>query len=174
MRIRKNLKMSVLIRLILTILCFTTFVTTQGCQSSSKITLNFESLSFEGSGYPDKLPRIEAITNIDSPLPSWYIKNPSWLGTVDFTKCFIVVGYIGHQSAGDSGILITDIWQRGKTVYVRAQFVYIPRINHPAEGSPSHVVMIYKEKMKIFGEITFILLDDYGNERASTISGITK
>ena len=87
--------------------------------------------------------------------------------THDFNEYFALTAIYGRRGMADSGIVVTDIWQKQNVVYVRAQFLR-DTIGMVAamENTPSDTVWVSKRNMLQFGELTFIIMDDYLKERA--------
>jgi len=90
------------------------------------------------------------------------------LDVVDFSKDFILFAFMGYQGVTGPTIEITKIWQINNTIYVEAYFDKGGPTYQPASSSPVNIVKVSKENMTQFGEITFILIDQYGEERART------
>jgi len=112
----------------------------------------------------------------DSPLPpvieEIFTDYQTKLKTVDYSRDFILFAFMGFQSLTGPTIEVTQIWQIDNTIYIEALFDQGGPTYAPGWSSPSHIVKVSKDNMTQFGEITFILLDQDGEERARTICEI--
>lgn len=86
---------------------------------------------------------------------------------VDFSKYFVLLLFHGETWPGE-GIEIKGIWQDKESIYVLAQF-QPPQATTtvvPIQVNPYHIVKVSRESLIQFGEISFKLLDQLGQERA--------
>ena len=98
-----------------------------------------------------------------------HYKNEEILDTVDFSRYFVILAFMGFQSVTGPTIEIQQIWQVENIIYVEALFDKAGPTYQPAWSSPYDVIKVSKEDMIQFGEITFVLLDQDGEERARTV-----
>ena len=119
-------------------------------------------------------PYIVVITHTQSTLPDrWeYFTSDRYrekfinIEDVDFSKYFILVMSMGFQGVTGPKITVESIWQVGDTIYTQADFDLGGPTYQPLYSEPARSVMVSKENMTQFGEITFILLDQEWEERA--------
>jgi hypothetical protein len=96
------------------------------------------------------------------------------LNTVDYSKDFILFAFMGFQSLTGPTITVTRIWQIDNTIYIETYFDKGGPTYEPGWSSPRHVVKISKDNMIQFGKINFVLLDQFGEERANAIFDVSK
>lgn len=94
------------------------------------------------------------------------------LADIDFSQCFILFAFMGFQSSTGPKIMVTQIWQIDNNIYVEALFDQGGPTQQPSWSSPADIVKVSKDNMTQYGEITFILLDQEGEERARTVGEI--
>lgn len=125
---------------------------------------------------PGTPPYIFVITHTQSPLPDrweYYTVDPQReklinIEDVDFSKYFMLVVSMGFQSVTGPKITVESIWQVGDVIYTQANFDMDGPTYQPTFSEPARSVRVSTENMTQFGEITFILLDQEGEERART------
>ena len=87
---------------------------------------------------------------------------------IDFTHYFVLFVFQGHQNARGPKKGVTHIWQTDNNIYVQANFHFqqdptvIPGFSYPRQ-----VIKVRKDNLLQFGDISLILLDQNGNQRAS-------
>ena len=96
------------------------------------------------------------------------------LEDVDFSQYFILFTFMDFQSSTGPKIKVKQIWQIDNIVYVEAFFDPGGPTQQPSWSSPVDIVKVSKDNMTKFGEITFILLDQSGEERARAIYKISQ
>jgi hypothetical protein len=96
------------------------------------------------------------------------------LKTVDYSRDFILFAFMGFQSLTGPTIEVTQIWQIDNIIYIEAFFDKGGPTYAPGWSSPRHIVKVSKDNMSRFGEITFILLDQEGEERARAVYNISQ
>jgi hypothetical protein len=128
--------------------------------------------------------KIYVMTSSDSPLP--YPINDFWeyydnkipreeiLDTIDFSRYFILLAFMGSQPVTGPNIEVKQIWQTDNIIYVEAYFDPAGPAFMDSLSSPYDVVKVSKDNMPQFGEITFILLDQNGEERARAVYDISQ
>jgi hypothetical protein len=140
-------------------------------QLSAFTQLEFRPDSLYSSDYQGKSPSIYVITDNTSIIPEWFGSSlQRRIERVDLTPALVIVALRGVTDYKDNWIIITDVWQKARTIYVRAQIVSMPdNINTPKyQSSRCHAVFIKKDEITGQGKFTFVLLDDYGNLIATT------
>lgn len=70
--------------------------------------------------------------------------------------------------------MVEKIRQVRDTIYILANFDMDGPTYLPTVSSPAYFVKVHKEKMTQFGQLTFILLDQTGSEKARTIVNIPR
>ena len=93
----------------------------------------------------------------------------------DFSKNFILMIFNGFRGGYGTQMTIKEIIQEKGTVYISAHLddpLGGPSI--PIESSQYNVLAISKTNLIQFGEITFILLDNTGKERASVTAEVPR
>jgi hypothetical protein len=75
---------------------------------------------------------------------------------------------MGMQAVTGPDIEVVQIWQTDNIIYVEAYFDQAGPTALESWSFPLDIVKVSKENMIQFGEITFILLDQEGEERART------
>ena len=117
--------------------------------------------------------QIHVISSIDSPLPDVVLyvspETQAELDALDFSQYFILCAFMGSQAFTGPTIEITQIWQTDNVIYIDANFNKGGPTYQPGWSSPKHIVKVSKENMTQFGEITFILLNQDGKERANAV-----
>ena len=120
--------------------------------------------------------QIRVMTSIDSQLPNVIdyitLESQPELNAVDFSRHLLLFAFMGFQGVTGPTIKVTQIWQIDNTIYVEAFFNQGGPKYQPTHSSPADVVRVSKDNMTQFGEITFILLDQFGEERASAVYNI--
>lgn len=117
---------------------------------------------------------IHVMTDTESPLPDrWEYYTPfaperqeKTIEDVDFSKHFLLFASMGFRGWTGPQITIKQIRQDGDIIYVQAKFYPGGPTGQPMHSEPTHLVRVSKENMIQTGEITFVLLDEEGNERA--------
>ncbi|HEY98684.1 MAG TPA: hypothetical protein G4O16_10960 [Dehalococcoidia bacterium] len=174
--------------LILTLLllfsaCNTNNSTTPTNSSTSSTTnppgniLEFEDYPIDfGMEYINVPTHIYVMSSINSPLPNEVLyvspETQADLNSFEFPRYFILFAFMGSQTLTGPSIKVTQIWQIDNTIYIEAFFDKGGPTYQPAYSLPCDIVKVSKENMTQFGEITFILLDQFGEERASAVYNI--
>jgi hypothetical protein len=127
---------------------------------------------------PDIPTQVYVMTSKDSPPPPVIaFEDEEYLPEVedvDFSQYFILFTFMGLQSVTGPTIKVTQIWQIDNDIFIEAFFDQGGPTYQPAWSSPCDIVKVSKENMTQFGEITFILLDQYGEERARAVYSISQ
>ena len=117
------------------------------------------------------------MTNTKSPLPDrWEYFTPfapereeKTIEDVDFSKDFLLFVSMGFKSVTGPKITVERIWQVQETIYIQANFdTAVGQTVQPMFSEPTTIIKVSKDNMTQFGEITFVLLDQSGKERATT------
>jgi len=89
---------------------------------------------------------------------------------VDYSTNFVVMAFNGYRGGIFSDFMIQEIRQDFKTVFLVAHFndVIPTGTSLPVFSSQYQVVKIGRSQITQTGAITFKLLDETGNERATT------
>lgn len=124
-------------------------------------------------------PQIYVMTDNNSPLPDVITQiseeNQLKLDNVDYSHNFVLFMFMGHQNVRGPKKEVTRIWQTDNIIYIQANFhkqtdpTVIPGFTYPKEA-----VKVSKDNMSQFGEITLILLDQDGTQRAFSTCTIFK
>jgi hypothetical protein len=100
------------------------------------------------------------------------VGSESIIKEVDYSKFIVLIAFHGTTYPGSvlegRGIDITRILQDGNKIYVQARFQLPQPTVVPGIIYPYHIVKVNKESITKYGELTFILLDQLGKERATT------
>jgi hypothetical protein len=122
--------------------------------------------------------QIYVMASKDSPLPpvieEIFTDYQTKLEVVDYSRDFILFAFMGFQSLTGPTIEVTQIWQIDNIIYIEAFFDKGGPTYEPGWSSPRHIVKVSKDNMSRFGEITFILLDQEGEERARAVYNISQ
>lgn len=140
--------------------------------------LEFERLFVPSSMKEEEIPvRVHIMTSKDSPLPDVIAEiseeNQIKLNTIDYSRDFVLFVFMGHQNVRGPKKEVTQIWKSNGIIYIQANFhkqtdpTIIPGFTYPKEA-----IKVSKDNMLQFGEITLILLDQDGKERARTVCNI--
>jgi hypothetical protein len=92
----------------------------------------------------------------------------------DYSHYFILYAFMGMQAVTGPDIEVVQIWQTDNIIYVEAYFDQAGPTYLESWSFPVDIVKVNKDNMTQFGEITFILLDQEGKERARAVYIITK
>jgi len=122
------------------------------------------------------------MTNAKSPLPDrWEYYTPfapereeKTIEDVDFSKNFLLFVSMGFQGVTGPGITVERIWQVQEIIYIQANFDSGGPTVQPMWSEPTNIVKVSKDNMTQFGDITFRLLDQSGEERATATYEIPK
>ncbi len=143
------------------------------------IDLRFETVIFE---YNNLLHSFEAqvVVIADNKTELTGINNwitdevSSKIHSVDFSRYFVLMSLMGDMGSTGYGIRVNKIWQNEKTIYIKADFISSKpgALEQWMNTSPKQIVMVSKEKMPNFGEITFKLMDKFGKEWATSSAEI--
>jgi hypothetical protein len=118
--------------------------------------------------------QIIIITNTQSPLPKpfeYYTPSDPKKETiedVDFSQYFLLIVCMGFQAVTGPSIEVKDTWQDQDKIHVQAEFNRGGPTFLPAYSSPGDIIKVSKDSLTQFGDITFILSDQWGDERAQT------
>ena len=172
-------KRSFLCPIINTLLILSTLLSVSACNNGTTTSttnppensLAFDDFFIHISLKDQDIPtQIHVMISNDSPLPPVIdqisAEAQTKLDAVDFSQNFILFAFMGYQGVTGPTIKITKIWQINNTIYVEAYFDKGGPTYQPASSSPVNIVKVSKENMIHFSEITFILLDQDGKERA--------
>jgi hypothetical protein len=167
-------------KLLLIIIVFSFLL--QGCVASEKSTLPagkelaFNTISKEQyDAYRENSPRIFIVTaNQTIPDNNPWIKNEEVikLNSIDYSKYFAIIAFNGFLGYRRSDFEINKIIQDKNIINVVSHFSTISATTIPANSSESHIVTVSKESLIQYGEITFKLLDESGQEKAKAIREI--
>jgi len=155
----------------------TTNITTPTTTNPPGNILTFEDIAINWLYKELDIPtQIRVMTSIDSQLPNVIdyitLESQPELNAVDFSRHLLLFAFMGFQGVTGPTIKVTQIWQIDNTIYVEAFFNQGGPKYQPTHSSPADVVRVSKDNMTQFGEITFILLDQFGEERASAVYNI--
>ena len=131
-----------------------------------------------GGSYSGESAQIQVVSSVQTSLPEgieWV--NPEFKTVIlalDYAKYFVVMVFNGSRGGIYSDLKILKIWQNTGTVFVLAHFNdFVPKATSlPASNSQYQVVKISRTQITRPGAITFKLLDESGQERATTIQNI--
>ena len=164
----------------------TTSPPTSETSTTSSITfppgtdLKFEIIKIGGL-YKDEnnVPtKICVFSNKQYPLPfvfaSWYPDSVIILNNLDFSEYFVIMLFMGTRTITGPFIKPERIWQNENTIYVLADFNNGGLYHLDAYSAPCQSVKVSKTTMTQFGELTFILLDLSGAERARAVDDVLK
>jgi hypothetical protein len=87
----------------------------------------------------------------------------------DFFQYFIIMVFNGFRNNYGEHMRINGIWQDKDKVYILARLDEATGTVSPILSSQYSVFQISRNQMTQFGEITFTLIDQNGQERASAI-----
>jgi len=162
--------------------CSTGDTTTTTSPSPTTTSELLNELAFEdfplGSDmlFKDIPTHIHIMTDIDSPIPNFngYFSPAAktMLDAVDYSRYFILFTFMGSQPFAGPKIEVERIWQVENVIYVEANFDKGGPTYQPTITLPFDTVKVSKDNMTQYGEITFILLDQDGEERARTVCEI--
>jgi hypothetical protein len=133
-----------------------------------------------GGPYEGKSAQIRVVNDTQTTLPEWFDwvdpHNQTTILGVDYSKYLVVIVFNGYRSGIWRDLSIQRIWQNDNEVFVLAHFndFVSGATSLPAFNSQYQVVKIDKTLITHPGEITFILLDELGEERARTIREISQ
>jgi len=102
------------------------------------------------------------------------IEAESEIKALDSQKEFVLILYQGWRGYSYLGIYIMGMWQDADVIYVQAYFVEPGKTVAPLSSAPLQVIKVDKMDMTQFGDITFVLLDKEGEEKARTVATIPK
>jgi hypothetical protein len=146
-------------------------------QPENQLDFEFFNLAAATMGVKQGTPAyIFVMSNSKSPLPDrWEYYTPfdpkreeKTIEDVDFSKNFLLLISMGFRSVTGPKITVEKIWQVQEIIYVQANFDPGGPTVQPMYSEPATIVLVSKNNMTQFGEITFKLLDQWGNERAGT------
>jgi hypothetical protein len=134
--------------------------------------LEFTSTGVTRTGPEGNSPSIYVAANSNSPVPEWAANHMRFFGTgrVDLNKNLLIIVSRGVTDFHWNLIVVTDIWQTGKTVLVRAQILNWPENLAVPKSTvhPADVVIVSKDQIAGSGEFVFRLMNDRGVVVAST------
>ncbi len=162
---------------------FSTITTTTTINSTVTVTFpSGDQLPYEtivpsgavGGGYPDRAGLIRVFTDSQSPteVSDWiYPYHETTIFQVDYERYLVILVFNGWRGGiGTSTYFrIEKILINNNTVYVLAHFDDGSTTSLPAASSQYQAVMVERKLLAQSGEITFVLLDQTGKERASTV-----
>ena len=126
----------------------------------------------------DILDQLHVMTGNDSPVPDVIAEIPEEskpeLDGIDYANNFILFVFTGKHNFGSSpSTNVTQIWQNDNIIYIQANFPKQTSMTViPGFYYGNYTLSVSKDNMSQFGEIKLILLDQDGNQRATTIAEI--
>lgn len=150
----------------------------------NRLTFEYPRLAVAQMGVERDSPvYIYIMTNIASPLPvRWEYFTPydpergeKTINDIDFSDNFLIFVSMGFQSNTGPKITVENIWQDQGVIYVEADFdITMGKTVQSLYSEPTAIIQVSKGNMTQFGEITFILLDQLGNERATATCNVPR
>jgi len=136
---------------------------------------NYWSFTRDSSAIESTPVYISVIPTAESPLPNkWEYTSPLVTEKIDFSSNYLVFASMGFRGVTGPKITVQNIWQEQTTIYIQALFDEAGPTYLALTSEPTAVVKVGKEKMAQAGQITFILVDQNGNTKATTTSEIPK
>lgn len=154
---------------------------TAGCTGtySYEQLSRFTALKFTSTGVTRNDPEVKTASihvaaGADTTLPDWVVNHIRFFGSgrIDLNRNILITVSRGVTDYDWNLIIVTDIWQSGRTIFVRAQVLNWPLdlvVPKPEMTvTPADVVIVSKDQIVGTGNFTFLLLNDYGAVMAAT------
>jgi hypothetical protein len=97
---------------------------------------------------------------------------PSEFINFDFSNYFLLLVFNGYRGSYGSGFRIKELWQKDEIMYISADIDDNQGTLVPIASSSYNVLKVSKHQMTQLGKITFVLLDQDGEERDRKICTI--
>jgi hypothetical protein len=130
----------------------------------------YSQLTFYPTGITRSSPGISnpsvLIATEKSDLPEWAFKHLRYFREegVDFNQYVVIIAQRGATENYGNLIIVTDIWQHQRIIYVRAQIISWPESAGLPKTTvyPADIVVVKKDGISGHGVFKIVLLDDYG------------
>lgn len=86
---------------------------------------------------------------------------------VDFSRYLVLILFMGSSYPYSEGIEVQRIVQTKNTINILAQFPKPQKTVVPGITYPYHIIKVNKDSLTQIGDITFILFNQWGKERAT-------